>query len=66
MIEIVYQVSKDKEADEVSWLHDQKIYPSLSKYPECTYIGVIVNSDAAIAIKLRSSKILMQKPHSRK
>lgn len=61
MITIVYTVSSEKKDAEISWLRDQKIFPSsmevfnweLQKYN--VRIGAIVTPEQANLIKLRNN-----------
>jgi hypothetical protein len=63
MIKIIYTVKFEKKQSEISWLKMQGICPATEdelywpyNEPEPTYrtkIGIIVDNDAALAIKLR-------------
>lgn len=59
MITMTYTVENDDRAKELDWLHTQKIYPSVIEYFDyrqgklLTKIGVIVNPEAALIIKMR-------------
>jgi hypothetical protein len=68
MLTISYTVKAAEKDAEVEWLREQKVYPS---YQECydfvTFapmyrLAMIVNEEAALAIKLRH-KIDIQKPY---
>ena len=71
MIKIVYTIATDKKTEEVQWLRDQKIYPSvtdsidLNTYKPITYIGIIVSPEAALAVKLKH-KLNLQIEYRRK
>jgi hypothetical protein len=61
---LTYIVSDDKLAAELEWLRDNFIFPATEKYwnfdqmdKQFTRIGVIVDSEAEMTIKLRVSKI---------
>lgn len=59
MIQIIYCVPPAEQDSEVAWLHDQKVYPSISPIwdhitnRQLIAFGVIVNSEIALLIKLR-------------
>lgn len=59
MITLVYYVSPKEKDAEIEWLRDQKIFPGVAEYWDwktnspMIKFGVIVGSDAALAIKLR-------------
>lgn len=59
MITLIYTVSQEEKADEIEWLREQKIFPSCQEVHDWitgvtrVKFGVIVNSEAALTIKLR-------------
>jgi len=72
MLKMMYSVLSEKKQAELQWLKDQKIYASCEDFTdwmsedgktftfestEKTRFGMIVDNDAALAIKLRHSKV---------
>jgi len=59
MITIVYYIEPAEKDAEVEWLREQKIFPAIADHWDfargsaLVKIGVIVNPEAALAIKLR-------------
>jgi hypothetical protein len=59
MIKIIYDIEINEKEAEIAWLREQKVYPSCvaafsNKTGALIYkIGVIVNTESALAIKLR-------------
>lgn len=62
MIRLVYHVKPDQKENELNWLHQHGIYPACEAYvaqvEELSWevrikIGVIVNEEDALMIKLR-------------
>lgn len=59
MITIIYTVPVSHKAAELEWLREQKIFPSCQdwwdwdKNEQVIKFGMIVNPDAALAVKLR-------------
>lgn len=63
MYRLTYFVDKDQADNELEWLRDQKIFPSLQDAwdwkRECamTRFGVIVDEGALLTIKLRTNRV---------
>lgn len=59
MIKLIYTVAKDKREEELEWLAEQKVFPSIQpawdwkKEEEVLHFGMIVSPEAALSIKLR-------------
>ncbi len=59
MIQIIYCVPPAEQDSEIKWLHNQKVYPSISTVwdyianQHSVAFGVIVNPEIALLIKLR-------------
>lgn len=59
MIKMFYHVSLEERATELKWLHEQKVYPACQEIMDwktgksVVGIGMIVNPETALAIKLR-------------
>jgi hypothetical protein len=59
MITIIYTVPIASKAEELAWLREQKIFPSCQdcydwdKMEAKVRFGMIVNSEAALTVKLR-------------
>ena len=73
MLKMMYSVPVEKKQAELQWLKDQKIYASTEDFTDWfsqdgntytidpthkTRFGMIVDNDAALAIKLRHSKVI--------
>lgn len=66
---IVYSIEPDSREQEIAWLKEQKIFPSVtnmwdwSKSKPMLRVGVIVSNEAALAIKLRHRLDIQQDYH---
>ena len=68
MITLIYTVEHSNLDEELKWLHDQKIFPAVTRHMDwkknawVNKIGVIVSPEAALTIKLRHA-ILSQEDY---
>jgi len=63
MIQVIYQVAKEQKDEELSWLRDQRIFPStkdifsFSRGSEVSFFGMYLTKEQASLVKLRHPEL---------